>query len=32
MLEDARYCGFVEMGEFVSTEDKYQKVFILKAL
>jgi SAM-dependent methyltransferase len=32
ILEDARYCGFLAMGEFVSTEDKYQKVHILKAL
>lgn len=32
ILEDARYCGFLAMGEFVSSEDKYQKVHILKAL
>jgi SAM-dependent methyltransferase len=32
ILEDARYCGFLAMGEFVSTDDKYQKVYILKAL
>jgi len=27
-----RYCGFLQMGEFVNTEDSQQKVFILKAL
>lgn len=32
ILEDARYCGFLAMGEFVSAEDKYQKVHILKAI
>jgi len=32
ILEDARYCGFLMTGEFVSTEDKEQKVYILKAL
>jgi SAM-dependent methyltransferase len=32
ILEDARYCGFLLTGEFVSTEDKAQKVYILKAL
>ena len=32
ILEDARYCGFVLNGQFISTEDKYQKVYILKAL
>jgi SAM-dependent methyltransferase len=32
ILEDARYCGFLLMGEFVSVEDKYQKIYILKAL
>lgn len=32
ILEDARYCGFLAMGEFVSAEDKYQTVHILKAL
>ena len=32
ILEDARYCGFLLTGEFVSSEDKYQKVYILKAL
>jgi SAM-dependent methyltransferase len=32
ILEDARYCGFLLMGEFVSSADKHQKVVILKAL
>jgi hypothetical protein len=32
ILEDARYCGFILSGQFVSTEDKYQKVYILKTL
>jgi len=32
ILEDARYCGFLMTGEFVSAEDKAQKVYILKAL
>jgi SAM-dependent methyltransferase len=32
ILEDARYCGFLQMGEFSSNSDKYQKVYILKAL
>ena len=32
ILEDARYCGFLAMGEFVSTEDAYQKVHILKSI
>lgn len=32
ILEDARYCGFVLNGQFISTMDKYQKVYILKAL
>lgn len=32
ILEDARYCGFLLMGEFVSTQDSEQKVVILKAL
>ena len=32
ILEDARYCGFLLMGEFVSRVDKHQKVVILKAL
>lgn len=32
ILEDARYCGFLLTGEFVSTEDTHQKVYILKAL
>jgi len=32
ILEDARYCGFLAMGEFASNADKYQKVYILKAL
>ena len=32
ILEDSRYCGFLMQGEFVSTEDKAQKVYILKAL
>lgn len=32
ILEDARYCGFLLNGQFVSTEDKYQKVYILKSL
>ena len=32
ILEDARYCGFVPIGEFVSREDVHQKVVILKAL
>jgi len=32
ILEDVRYCGFLQMGEFVNTEDSQQKVFILKAL
>ena len=32
VLEDARYCGFLLTGEFVSVEDKHQKVYILKAL
>ena len=32
ILEDSRYCGFLHMGEFVSTEDPAQKVYILKAL
>ena len=31
ILEDARYCGFLLMGEFVSTQDPEQKVVILKA-
>jgi len=32
ILEDTRYCGFLPMGEFSSNSDKYQKVYILKAL
>jgi SAM-dependent methyltransferase len=32
VLEDARYCGFLLQGEFVSGEDPEQKVYILKAL
>jgi len=32
ILEDSRYCGFLLFGEFVSTEDKEQNVYILKAL
>lgn len=32
ILEDARYCGFVLMGESVSEHDPHQKVFILKSL
>lgn len=32
ILEDTRYCGFLEIGEFASNSDKYQKVYILKAL
>jgi SAM-dependent methyltransferase len=32
ILETVRYCGFLEMGEFSSNVDKYQKVYILKAL
>jgi len=32
ILEDARYCGFLLNGEFVYTDDKAQKVYILKAL
>ena len=32
ILEHSRYCGFVMHGEFVSTEDPAQKVYILKAL
>ena len=32
ILEDSRYCGFLMQGEFVSTEDKGQKVYILKTL
>jgi SAM-dependent methyltransferase len=32
ILEDSRYCGFLMQGAFVSTEDKAQKVYILKAL
>ena len=32
ILEDSRYCGFLMQGEFVSTDDKEQKVYILKAL
>lgn len=32
ILEDARYCGFLLQGEFVSSEDPAQKVYILKAI
>jgi hypothetical protein len=32
ILEDARYCGFLLFGEFVSTQDSDQKVVILKAM
>ena len=32
ILEDARYCGFLLFGEFVSTQDSEQKVVILKAM
>lgn len=32
IFNDAQYCGFVGMGEFVGQRDKHQKVFILKAL
>jgi SAM-dependent methyltransferase len=32
ILEDSRYCGFLMQGEFVSTDDKHQKVYILKSL
>jgi len=32
ILEHSRYCGFLPVGEFVSTEDEYQKVYILKAI
>ena len=32
ILEDARYCEFLMMGEFVSTNDKEQKVYILQAI
>jgi SAM-dependent methyltransferase len=32
ILEDSRYCGFLMQGEFVSTDDSNQKVYILKAL
>lgn len=32
ILEDARYSGFLMTGEFVSVEDKAQKVHILKAI
>jgi len=32
ILEDARYCGFSLIGEFVSTQDSEQKVVILKAM
>lgn len=32
ILEDARYCGFLPIGEFASDSDPHQKVFILKAL
>lgn len=32
ILEDARYCGFLMTGEFVSADDKAQKIYILKAL
>ena len=32
ILEDARYCGFLMHGEFVSTKDSNQKVYILKAI
>lgn len=31
ILEDARYCGFLLFGEFVSKQDSDQKVVILKA-
>jgi SAM-dependent methyltransferase len=32
ILEDTRYCGFIPIGEFVSTHDKHQKIVILKTL
>lgn len=32
ILEHARYCGFLPIGEFVSVEDDKQKVFILKTI
>ena len=32
VLEETRYCGFLMMGEFMSNEDKHQKVYILKSL
>lgn len=32
ILDDSRYCGFLMQGGFVSTDDKEQKVYILKAL
>jgi SAM-dependent methyltransferase len=32
ILENTRYCGFIPIGEFISTEDKHQKIIILKAL
>lgn len=32
ILEEARYCGFLMHGEFVSTKDSNQKVYILKAI
>jgi len=32
ILEETRFCGFLPVGEFVSTEDKHQKIVILKAL
>jgi SAM-dependent methyltransferase len=32
IVDDARYCGFVLMGESVAENDPHQKVFILKSL
>jgi SAM-dependent methyltransferase len=32
ILEDARYCGFLQMGEFVNPADSQQKIYILNAL
>ena len=32
ILEDARYCGFLSEGEFISVDDKFQKIHILKSL
>lgn len=32
IIEDSRYCGFLMQGDFVSTDDSNQKIYILKAL